>query len=118
MPSMLSRLKRPRTRPCGWHGHHHGPASVDVTVGWPCGHTAERATPTCSAHLNHLLSQGGRADRAVQCPVCEIPGAARVVDTADADPTGAPAQNALSVDRGPRQDRRAHRRRTSDRPGI
>ena len=108
---MLSTLNWPWTRPCGWHGDHHGPASVDVTVGWPCGHTGGRATPTCSAHLNHLLSQGGRAERVVQCPVCEIPGAARVVDTVDADPTDMPARDVTSMDRHPRQDRRVHRRR-------
>nr|AVN58409.1 hypothetical protein B5P44_p00114 [Mycolicibacterium sp. CBMA 213] len=110
MWSTLNR-RRPRPRPCGWHGDHHGQASVGVTVGWPCGHTAGRATPTCSAHLNHLLSQGGRADRAVQCPVCGSPGAATVVDTADGDPTDTPELGVMPSDRELRQVRRAHRRR-------
>lgn len=70
------------TRSCGWQGSHLGQSTVGVDIGWPCGHIA-RTTPTCIAHLDHLLAQGGKADAVAQCPACGVPGIGRVIETHD-----------------------------------
>lgn len=76
--------RSPRRRwRCGWHGLHIGPVSVGVIVGRDCGHSDGKATPTCQLHLEHLLSQGGCASKAVACPVCGVLGTARVIRTLD-----------------------------------
>lgn len=82
---MLPRLGRFESgkHRCGWHGAHRGQVAVGVGIGWPCGHSQGPATATCVAHLDHLLSQGGKAVKAVGCPVCGTPGAATVVETHD-----------------------------------
>lgn len=77
------RLSRHRGSRCGWHGSHLGRAAVVVDIAWPCGHSQGLATPTCTAHLDHLLVQGGQASLAVPCPMCQVPGRARVVGTHD-----------------------------------
>lgn len=85
---LQGRFMRPRRgrRPCGWRGMHSGKGAVGVDIAWPCGHSQGGTTPTCAAHLEHLLSQGGTASAAVPCAVCEIPGVARVTATHDVYP--------------------------------
>lgn len=75
--------RRRRTEACRWHGLHRGETGVGVLIGWPCGHTDRHPTPTCAGHLDHLLSQGGRADNPAPCPVCQTVGSAAVTATHD-----------------------------------
>lgn len=70
-------------RRCRWRGSHCGDVAAGVEVRWPCGHADGHTTPTCAAHLEHLLAQGGRAREVVACPVCGVPGSARVSGTHD-----------------------------------
>lgn len=75
--------RQPRRATCAWHGSHVGAVSVGVDTAWPCGHPQDRTAPTCVAHLNHLLSQGGMAERETPCSTYGAVGAARVVATHD-----------------------------------
>lgn len=68
---------------CGWWGSHFGEVTIGVDTAWPCGHPQGQNTPTCASHLDHLLSQGGTAEKATLCRVCGVIGAARVVETHD-----------------------------------
>lgn len=70
-------------RRCGWYGSHFGQVGVGVDIGWPCGHISGPSTPTCTAHLDYLLSQGGKASKARPCPICGVRGSAKVVGTRD-----------------------------------
>lgn len=87
MRRLIDRLlgRRPDPR-CGWFGEGivcAGPPICTVSVQWPCGHSEGAATPTCWAHLDRLLAEGGVSQVAVACPVCGRIGAARVVATDD-----------------------------------
>lgn len=76
--------RRSRIVECGWRGECHGPVTVGVTTAWPCGHSAHpTATPTCPAHLQSLLVDGGTAPNPVPCTICGVVGAAKVVATED-----------------------------------
>lgn len=68
---------------CGWRGPHLGPAAVGVDIGWACRHLRGFTTPTCTAHLNQLLCQSGKASAPTRCPVCGVVEPARVVGTHD-----------------------------------
>lgn len=84
MPSALP-PHRTRATPCRWHGRHAGEVTAGVLIGWPCGHTEGPATATCAGHLDHLLTQSGRAENRAPCPVCGILGAGAVIGTQDLD---------------------------------
>lgn len=70
---------------CGWEGPHLGQAAVGVEIGWPCQHMRGYTTPTCPAHLDRLLLQGGKASEPARCPECGVVAYARVVGTHDLD---------------------------------
>lgn len=79
--------RRPRTVPptCGWmHATTDRTLAVTlVDIGRDCGHTQDLRVPTCTAHLNHLVSTSGVAARIVPCRACGKLLPARVTATHD-----------------------------------
>lgn len=76
-------FSRPQKVTCPWAGKHAGPPIAAVDITRPCGHSEGTAVPTCTTHLNTLISTNGTAPQPTPCTACGALAAPRIAATHD-----------------------------------